>query len=90
MGIRIEELKEKYNPWLMVAYKENQDNGEATQTKDYLIFADKNYFATGDRVETLDISLFKTFLEKQVLPQLDGEKKEKLYNIIKDVKQFLK
>ena len=89
MNNKLVELKKEYSAWLVVTYKENQDNGEGTETTDYLVFADKNYFITGERVQSLDISLFKSFLEVQVLPQLSGEREEKLINILKDVKQFL-
>jgi len=87
MNNKLAELKNKYGAWLVVEYKESQDNGEGTTTKDYLVFAeDKNYFVTGERVETLDVSLFKTFLENNVAPQLKQERKERLLNITKEVK----
>lgn len=90
MNEKLAALKAEYKAWLVVAYKEHQDNGTNTETTDYLVFTDtKNYFVTGNRVQTLDVSLFKTFLECNVLPQLKGAREEKLLNIIKDVKQFL-
>jgi len=91
MNKRLLELKKEYpKMWLGVVYKDNQDNGENTRTEDYLIFLDEgNLFITGNRIETLDISLFKSFLQVQVLPQLRGEREKKLFNIIKDVKQYL-
>ena len=90
MNNKLAELKVEYKAWLVAAYKENQDNGTNTQTTDYLVFTDtKNYFITGNRVQVLDVSLFKTFLQYNVLPQLDEEREERLSNIIKDVKQYL-
>lgn len=84
----LKDLKEEYKAWLVVAYKEVQDNG--VQTTDYLIFTDdKNYFLNGDRLENLDVSLFKTFLDHNVAPQLNEELEFKLLEITKSFKQFL-
>ena len=90
MNYKLKELKEQYSAWLVAEYKESQDNGEGTVTKDYLVFTDKkNYFITGNRIETLNVGLFKTFLEHNVAPQLASERKEKLLNITKKVEQIV-
>ncbi|MCB2308881.1 hypothetical protein LGL08_20650 [Clostridium estertheticum] len=90
MNYKLKELKEQYGAWLVAEYKESQDNGEGTVTRDYLIFTDeKNYFITGNRVETLNVGLFKSFLECSVASQLNGERKEKLLNITKKVEQIV-
>lgn len=88
MDYKLKELRGEFKAWLVTTCKECQDNG--AMTTDYLIFTDNgNYLITGERKETLDISLFKSYLENSVAPQLNGEKKEKLLNITRDVKQYL-
>lgn len=84
----MEYLKHKFNAWLVVNVSETEDNGEYIE--EFLIFNDDGTFTcfTDEKLRKFTfLGYYKTKLYR-ISELLEGEKKERLLNILKDVKDI--